>query len=127
MQVSIDLANALLNLLLRSVPYNPPAEWWIGLLTTMPGSNGSGSVEVAGGGYARRPVAFGVAADRSAVNSIQATYPQATASWGTVIGIAFYETETGGSPKLWDDVAPLAVSAGSQPRIEATGLTVQYA
>ena len=79
-----------------------PATWYIALYTAMPIANGTGGTEVAGGAYARAAITnnetnFPDASGRSKSNQTAITFAQATANWGTVLGIGFFTTLSGGT------------------------------
>lgn len=80
-----------------------PATYYFALLTTAPSDNvGTGAIEVSGGAYARVAVTtnatnFPAAASRAISNGVAITWPEATAPWGTVVGVALYDAPTGGT------------------------------
>lgn len=79
-----------------------PATWYIELYTAMPNDDGTGGTAVAGGSYARAAITnnatnFPAAASRQKSNQTAITYAQATANWGTILGIGFFITLTGGT------------------------------
>lgn len=80
---------------------------YMGLFTTAP-TDGGGGVEVAGGAYARVavPAANWNAASGSAPsitsNSAAATFPTATANWGTVVAFGIFDAAAGGDLLWWD-------------------------
>ena len=82
------LENALINATLRATTYTSPATVYVSLWTSDPTDAGSGT-EVSGGSYARTSATFGSPSNGVTTNSADITFPQATASWGTVgyIGI----------------------------------------
>lgn len=78
---------------------------YLALLTTLPTkADGTGLVEVSGGAYARQTVtattdwgAISTAADnltRQVSIANEKDFPQATASWGTIVGWALYDDPT---------------------------------
>jgi hypothetical protein len=85
----------------------PPANLYLALFTTMPtAQDGTGAVEVSGGGYARQaipgttaawtaPAASGTGQIIKNVNAVN--FPQATAAWGTILGAGLYDASTGGN------------------------------
>lgn len=87
-----------------------PANFYIALLTTMPtAQDGTGAVEVTGGAYARQAVASGTAQWNAVTtsgtaeqtkNTNQISFTQATANWGTILGIGIYDASSGGN-LLW--------------------------
>jgi hypothetical protein len=80
-----------------------PATWYIALYTALPADDGSGGTEVSGGSYARAAVTnnatnFPAASGRQKSNALAITFAQATANWGTVVGVGFFTASSGGTP-----------------------------
>ncbi len=77
----------------------------IGLFTTNPADDATGSVEVSGGAYARQAYAknstnwgSSVAGAPSTIqNLVAVTFPEATASWGTVKGWGYFTAVSAGT------------------------------
>jgi len=104
------LEQARINWIRGTVYPTVPANFYVALYTTMPtAQDGTGAVEVSGGAYARQAVASGTspwvataasgtAQQTSNVNQI--SFPQATANWGTILGIGIYDASSGGN-LLW--------------------------
>ena len=66
------------------------------LFTSDPTDAGSGT-EVSGGSYARTSATFGAPSNGVSVTTADVTFPQATASWGTVGWIGIYDASTSGN------------------------------
>ena len=75
--------------------YSAPATIYIGLHTSNPDEDDSGT-EVSGGSYARQSMAFSVSGN-TASNSAAVEFPTATASWGTVSHVGLYDASTAGN------------------------------
>ena len=90
------LENALINAVLRNTTYTSPATVYVSLWTTDPTDAGSGN-EVSGGSYARTSVTFGAPSNGVTSNNADVSFPQATASWGTVGWIGLNDASTGGN------------------------------
>ena len=75
--------------------YTAPATIYIGLHTSNPDEDDSGT-EVSGGSYARQSMAFTVSGN-TASNSAAVEFPTATASWGTVSHVGLYDASTAGN------------------------------
>lgn len=114
-----------------------PATVYLALVTTAPtDANGTGIVEVSttSTGYARASAAntgaaagtnWPTAASRSKSNGTAITYPTSTASWGTVVGVAFYTASTGGTFLGYADLtSSQAVASGVTPQFAAGAITV---
>jgi hypothetical protein len=90
------LEDALINATLRATTYTSPATVYVSLWTSDPTDAGSGT-EVSGGSYARTAVTFGAPSNGATTNSADVTFPQATASWGTVGWIGINDALTTGN------------------------------
>lgn len=90
------LENALINATLRATTYTSPATVYVSLWTSDPTDAGSGT-EVSGGSYARTSVTFASPSGGVTTNSADVTFPQATASWGTVGWIGINDASTSGN------------------------------
>jgi hypothetical protein len=90
------LENALINATLRATTYTSPATVYVSLWTSDPTDAGSGT-EVSGGSYSRTSMTFAAPSGGVTSNSADCTFPQATASWGTVGWIGLNDAATGGN------------------------------
>lgn len=113
-----ELRNALVNNLLRgqSMNFNGGASGpatssvWIALLTTLP-TNGSGGVEVTGGGYSRIQVVSSLSAWAAPSNGWTSNtgtirFSAATTVWGELVGAAAFTASSGGTLLLYGPLAP---------------------
>lgn len=98
------------------------------LFTTPPNDAGSGGVEVSGGSYARVAVTNNGTNFPSAnpkVNATAVTFPAATADWGTVRAMGWYDASSGGNLRTWaylcDNLIRLAVGLNTGDIIHAPG------
>lgn len=84
---------------------------YVALFTTKPGEDGTGGVEVSGGGYARQSTAAidwtaATLADPSEVSNANAIdFGTTTASWGTVTSVGLFDALTGGNCLLAADLS----------------------
>ena len=90
------LENALINAVLRNTSYTSPTTVYVALFTSDPTDAGSGT-EVSGGSYARTSITFGAPSNGVSLSNADCTFPQATASWGTVGWIGIYDASTSGN------------------------------
>lgn len=106
------IENALVDHLLRGVPYTAPATVYVGLFTATPSDSGGGT-EVAGGSYARASIACSLAnfsgtqgagttaassgTSGATSNNISIAFPTPSANWGTVTHFALFDAPTGGN------------------------------
>jgi hypothetical protein len=95
-EMSNFLENALINATLRNTTYTSPATVYVSLWTSDPTDAGSGT-EVSGGSYARTAVTMAAPSNGVSVSSADVTFPQATASWGTVGWIGINDALTTGN------------------------------
>jgi len=93
------LENKVLDHILGKTAYTMPTVY-VGLSTADPLDDASGLAEPLGGGYARvatTGATWNAAAVGSASNAAAITFPQATASWGTVTHFALFDAATAGN------------------------------
>jgi len=90
------LENALINAVLRNTSYTSPTTVYVSLWTSDPTDAGSGT-EVSGGSYSRTAVTFGSPSNGVTTSNADCTFPQATASWGTVGWIGLNDASTSGN------------------------------
>lgn len=135
--------NKVVDAVFRGQALGAPANWHIGLFTAAPGEAGGGT-EVSGGSYARVSVAASLAAwagTQSAGSTTASSgtggvtsnngaivFGPASADWGTITHIGFFDASSGGN--LWI-YAPLAASQvvnnGGTLTIAAGSLTATVA
>lgn len=96
------LENALINHIFRNTDFTRPANIYVALFTAAPSDSGGGT-EVSGGSYARVAVATGAssgwdaASGGATANTNVVTFPTATADWGTITHVGFFDASTGGN------------------------------
>lgn len=90
------LENKVLDHVLRNTSYTSPTTVYVGLFTTDPTDAGSGT-EVSGGSYARQTLSVTTASGGIVTSSADVTFPQATASWGTVTHLGLLDAITSGN------------------------------
>lgn len=125
-------SNALENEVLDGVLGGPQlalaATVWIALYTTAPTDAGAG-VEVSGGSYARVAVTnnateFPAAAASLKQNANTIQFPQATASWGSVVAFAIHRHATNDDVLIWGDLtAAKTVGIGETAQFAAGGIS----
>jgi hypothetical protein len=97
-EISNYLENALINVTLRATSYTAPTTVYVALFTSDPTDAGSGTeVSTSGTSYARVSATFGAPSNGASVTTADVTFPQATASWGTVGWIGIYDALTTGN------------------------------
>ena len=90
------LETQLLNHVLRNVSYSSPTTVYVALFTVAPTESGGGT-EVTGGAYARQAVTFSSPSPDQVSNTIDVTFPIASANWGTVVAFAIMDAASGGN------------------------------
>lgn len=90
------LENALVNATLRNTSYTSPTTVYVGLFTTDPADDGSGT-EVSGSAYARKSATFGAPSNGASSTSADITFDQATGDWGTVTHFGIFDASTSGN------------------------------
>lgn len=94
---------------------------YISLFTAAP-SDAGGGTEVTGGSYARvnASACFPAAASGAISNDAAITFPESTASWGTVTHFGIHDASSAGNLLYW--------AALTTPRVvDAAGITVSFA
>lgn len=120
-EISDYLANALLDLAFRNQAYSAP-DTYIGLATATLSDSTTGSTvtEPAAGAYARVQVnvnggsspTWNLASSGLVDNAAAITFPEATASWGTIVAAFVVDAATNGNVLFYDnDVTDTAVAA----------------
>ncbi len=95
-ELSNYLENKLLDHVLRNTSYNSPTTVYVGLYTSDPADDNSGT-EVSGGSYARQILSVTTATAGIVTSSADVTFPQATAAWGTISHIGLLDAVTSGN------------------------------
>jgi hypothetical protein len=90
------LENKVLDHVLRNVSYSSPTTVYVGLYTSNPTDTNSGT-EVTGGSYARQSLSVTTASAGVVTSSADVTFPQCTASWGSVGFIGILDAVTSGN------------------------------
>jgi len=96
------LENELLDHVWANAAYAAPATLYLALSTADPTDDGTGIAEPGGGSYARLAVAnnltnWPAASGGSKSNGTDMTFVTATASWGVITHMAFFDALTGGN------------------------------
>jgi len=121
-EISDYLANKLLDLMFRNTAYSVP-DTYIALTTATISDSDTGSTitEVSGGSYARKQVnvnggsspTWDLAAAGLVDNTHDIAFPEATASWGTVVAVAVIDAAAAGNLLMYDNtLADQAVGSG---------------
>ena len=117
--LSDNAENRILNHLCLVSAWTPTTPLKVALFTVAPSEAGGGT-EVSGGSYARTNVTFSTAASGTITNSADVIFPQATASWGTVVAVGIFDSA--GTPVLiWygNTSSSKAIDNGDEYRLPA--------
>lgn len=118
------LENKLLDHVLRNTSYTSPTTTFVGLFTSAPTDTTSGT-EVSGGSYARQALSVTTASAGVVTSSADVTFPQATASWGTISHIAIFDALTSGNLLMYTELTTSKViDSGDILKISSGNLTV---
>lgn len=121
------LETALINATLRNTSYTSPAAVYISLHTADPTDAGSGT-EVSGNAYIRQSATFAAPSNGVSTTSADITFPQATASWGTIGWIAIWDASTTGNMLYHTALdTSKAIDTGDIFKIATGSLTVTLA
>lgn len=123
------LENRVLDHVFGGADFSRPATLYIGLCT---GVSESGTVtgEPSGGAYARVAVTnnttnFPPASGGTKANGEVITFPEATASWGTLDTVFIADSPTGGNVLAYGSLTVAkAVGVGDTPKFNAGALTI---
>lgn len=114
----------LLNHVLRNTSYTPPTTTYVGLFTTAPSDSNPGT-EVSGGSYARQALSVTTATEGIVTSSADITFPQATASWGTISHIGIFDASSSGNMLMYTALtSSKTIDQGDILKISTGSLTV---
>lgn len=133
-EISDALSNNLLDLMFRNQSYSAP-DTYVALVTATVSDSDTGSTitEPSGGAYARVQVnvnggsspTWDVAASGLVDNTHQISFTTATASWGTIVGVAICSASTAGDLLFYDnDMADQDVGNGDTVQFPAGDLDI---
>lgn len=106
-------ANSILDWLFRGQSLTQPSGIYLALSTSLPDDDGN-VTEPTEGGYTRiQHDSWNTAALGSCTNSGAIFSVMATASWGTVVALAIYDSPTGGTEMFYSSITPTFFEADS--------------
>lgn len=118
------LKNNIVNEVMRSSAFTPPAGHFVALSTTLINDDGTGLTEPAGGAYARAAGVWDAPVLGVSQNQL-ITFAQATGNWGTITHFAIMDAVSAGNMLYHDALtAPLAVNTDDTARFAAGQLPV---
>jgi hypothetical protein len=109
MSQTVTSENLNLDAWFGAVALSVPGIWYASLSTTTPTEAGANFTEPAAGAYARVAITnngtnFPSAVNGSKTNGTAITFPETSASWGTITHIGFYNQASGGSLYFWEQL-----------------------
>lgn len=131
MSVTYTSANKVLDYNFGGTTYSVPTTLYFGLSTTAINIDGTGATEPSGGSYARvsftnNKTNWGVASTGALTNSTAITFPESTASWGTITHVFLADASTAGNIWWFDALSPTRTVATATTVLFAIGaVTVQ--
>jgi len=125
MSFSNFLENKVLDHVFGGNAYTAPATLYVGLHTSNPNEDNSGTeISTSGTAYIRKAVAFTVTG-ATADNDAAVEFDTATASWGTITHCGIYDAESGGNLLAYAELATSKViDSGDVFRIPAADLDI---
>lgn len=125
MSFSNFLENEVLDHVFGGNAYTAPSTLYVGLHTSNPDEDDSGSeISTSGTAYVRKSVAFTVTGS-AADNDAAVEFDTATASWGTITHCGIYDAETAGNLLAYAQLATAkTIDTGDVFRIPAADLDI---
>jgi hypothetical protein len=118
------LENKLLDHVLNNESFTSPTTVYVGLFTTAPTDTTSGT-EVTGGSYARQVLSVSTASDGVVTSDADVTFPQATASWGTIVALGIHDALSSGNLLMYTDLTTSkTIDEGDILKVSTGSLTV---
>ena len=111
MSITYYSGNRILDKGFGSTNYTPPTTMYFGLSTTPIAIDGTGATEPSGGSYARVALVndktnWGTASNASLTNLASVTFPESTASWGTITHVFIADASTAGNIWWYEALSP---------------------
>jgi len=122
-ELSNYLENKLLDHVLRGTSYSSPTTVFVGLYTSDPGDDNSGT-ECTGGAYARQQLSVTTASGGIVTSSADVVFPQATTNWGTISHLGLLDAVTSGNLLMHTPLTTSkAIDSGDVLKISTGDLT----
>ena len=123
-------ANRILDNAFGATSFTPAGTMYFGLSTTSIAAAGTGATEPSGGAYARASAAnnkttWGTAASGALTNLISISFPESTASWGTITHVFISDALTAGNMMYYTALSPTrTVQSTTTVLFAASAITV---
>ena len=117
----------ILDHVLKTASYSPPATIYVGLSTADPTDAGSGWADPTYTGYARQSIAFGAAASRSIAQNALVTFAPCTAGSSTAAYYGLWDALSGGNLLAYGSLSvSKVITVGNTPSIASGQVTVSW-
>ena len=118
------LEDKLLDHVLNNASFTSPTTVYVGLFTTAPTDSTAGT-EVSGGSYARQVLSVSTASSGVVTSDADVTFPQATASWGTIVALGIHDALSSGNLLMYTDLTTSkTIDQGDILKVSSGSLTV---
>jgi hypothetical protein len=118
------LEDKLLDHVLNNTSFTSPTTVYVGLFTTAPTDSTAGT-EVSGGSYARQVLSVSTASSGVVTSDADVTFPQATASWGTIVALGVHDALSSGNLLMYTDLTTSkTIDEGDILKVSSGSLTV---
>lgn len=118
------------NKLFNGATLTSPATYYLACSTSTPSADGTGFTEPVGANYSRLAVPadgtnWSTSTTNTLVNNLILTFPQSSASWGTIIYIGFFDASTSGNMWFYSALSPSrTVDSNTTLYFDPSGITV---
>lgn len=106
MSITFYASGSMMDNVFGATSFLPPSTYYIGLSTTHISTSGSNASEPTTGAYVRVPVInnksnFSYSSSGSITNMTDITFPESTASWGTILDVGLWDTSASATGNVW--------------------------
>ena len=117
----------ILDHVLKTGSYSPPATVYLGFSTANPTADGSGWTNPTYTGYARKAITFAAAGSRSIAQTGAVAFDPCTLGSSTITYCGIFDQSTGGNPMAYGALSPSkSIVAGNTPSVASGQVTVSF-
>lgn len=117
--------NKVLDHALATASWTAPTNVYVGLHTSTPADDASGTGEISGNNYSRKEATFSAASSGSASTDATITFDAATGTWGTISHIGIYDASSAGNLLFHGAVTTSkTIESGDTFQISSGNLTI---
>lgn len=131
MSITYTSGNSVLNKLFGNSTLSQPSTLYFGLSSTIPNIDGTGSTEPSVGAYSRVALTnsdktnWSVSTLGTLTNLTSITFPESTASWGTLLAVVVFDASSGGNLWFFEALSPsITVAINTTVFFSASGITI---